>query len=616
MRLGNLEPVPVLVAEPPGLCPLCGGFMKVQKTAPRCGRTLAHGAFDGRETIHVCATGCRWASGALVTRRASCLREALMPGSIIGYDVMVFVGEQRFLHYRQREEIQTDLLEAGISISTGTVSALAQCFARYFAWLHRARSGLLKAALEADGGWPLHVDATGEAGRGTLLVVMAGWRKWVLGAWKISTERADLVLPPLRQTVHRFGEPCAAMRDMGKAMIPALNKLVAELGRPIPVLTCHQHFVADLGTDLLKAVHNQLRDLFRRTKVRPKLRALVRELGRRIGEDIEDAREAVRRWQSLADAGHRIDSGRDGLAVVRALGQWVLDYKADATGLDFPFDRPYLDLYDRCRKMLRAADAFLRNPPEDRQVVAALKRLHRYLAPVDSEVPFRQIVTRLRRRAGLLDELRNVLRLTASLPEDETLHDLEQMQEQLDQWAASLRQRRPARGPAQDTREAIDIILEHIVTHGPSLWGHAIQLPAHAGGGIRLVYRTNFPPENFFGDLKHDERRRSGHKNLGQDLEHLPAEAALVRNFEDDDYVTILCGSRDQLASAFAELDRDEREKKRNHIQPKDQVQDIGAVPQIASASLAPADRRVIRTEEMDRRIAIAAASRAPRHCC
>ncbi|MEJ2327598.1 MAG: hypothetical protein P8Y25_12630, partial [Chromatiaceae bacterium] len=32
----------------------------------------------------------------------------------------------------------------------------------------------------------------GEDGRGTLLLVMAGWRHWVLGAWKISTERAEL----------------------------------------------------------------------------------------------------------------------------------------------------------------------------------------------------------------------------------------------------------------------------------------------------------------------------------------------------------------------------------------------------------------------------------------
>jgi hypothetical protein len=541
-----------------------------------------------------------------------------MPDRSIGYDVMVFVGEQRFLHHRQREEIQADLLKAGVSISTGEVSALTRCFASYFARLHRARSGLLKAVLEADGGWPLHVDATGEAGRGTLLVVMAGWRKWVLGAWKISTERADLVLPALRETVRRFGAPCATMRDMGKAMISALEDLGAELKRPMPMasLVCHQHFVADVGTDLLQRAHDQLRDLFRRTKVRPQLRALVRDLGRRIGEDIKEARETVRRWQSLVDAGHRIDSGRDGLAVVRALAQWALDYKADSSGLDFPFDRPYLDLYNRCRKMLRAADAFLENPPEDKEVLAALKRLHRYLEPVDSEVPFRQITRHLHGRAGLLDEMRQVLRLTASLPEDETSEDHEQMREQLHQWVASLQQRRPARGPAQDTREAIDIIVEHFATHGSTLWGHAISLPDHAGGGIRLVSRTNCLLENFFGGFKHNERRRSGHKNLGHDLEHLPAEAALVQNLMDDSYVSILCGSRDQLAAAFAELDRDEREKKLQ-LQPEaKEEEDVDVDLQLSSASLSPADRRVIRTEVMDLRIAAAAGSRAPRRRC
>ena len=44
-----------------------------------------------------------------------------------------------------------------------------------------------------------------------------------------------------------------------------------------------------------------------------------------------------------------------------------------------------------------------RDPEEPKKVIAALKRLHRYLEPVDSEVPFRQIVKRLSRRAALLD---------------------------------------------------------------------------------------------------------------------------------------------------------------------------------------------------------------------
>ena len=553
------------------------------------------------------------AGGLLVTRGAGSLTEHLLPASVVGYDVMVRVGLERFLRHRQRHEICALIEdEAGIRISTGEVSALSRRFVHYLARLHQARAERLKAALASDGGWPMHVDATGEDGRGTLLLVMAGWRQWVLGAWKISTERAELILPCLRETVRTFGAPCAAMRDLGRAMTPAIDDLVSELALSIPVLACHQHFLADVGKDLLEASHAQLRDLFRSTKVRPKLRTLVRDLGRKLGPSIEDARKAVRQWQSMAEGGHGIESGDDGLAIVRAVAQWTLDYKAQASGLDYPFDRPYLDLYERCLTALRATDAFLRTPPEDKKVKSALERLHRYLAPVDCEVPFRQITERLRRRAALFDELRGVLRLAAIPQKDETEQDLERMQEKLNELVASLKKRRPERGPAQDIREAIDIILKHIDVHGANLWGHAIRLPESAGGGVRLVSRTNFPAENFFGELKHDERRRSGRKNLTQDLEHLPAEATLVYNLEHADYVTLMCGSLDRLAEAFARLDHDQREKHLRGLPADDPQQDLGSVLQLESASLSTADRRVIRTEEMDRRVAAAARSRAP----
>jgi hypothetical protein len=599
-----LGPVSVVVAEDRGGCPLCEGPMRVEKTAPRSGQTLAHGAFRAQEKIHVCAARCRWPSGALVTRRAVSLCSALIPGSNFGYDVMVFVGLGRLLQHKQREELQAELQDIhGITISTGEVSELTGRFAAYFARLHLARADEIKAALEADGGWPLHVDATGEAGRGTLLLAMAGWRRWVLGAWKISTERADLIVPCLGEVVRRFGAPVAAMRDLGKAMIPALDALVAKLDSPIPVLACHQHFASDVGKDLLEPAHGELRNLFRRAKVLPNLRLLVRELGRQIGADADRARQAVRNWQAMELADCRIDGGLDGLAVVRSLAQWVLDFKAGATGLDFPFDRPYLDLFDSCLTALRVTETFLSNPPRDNHVKRAAQRLHRYLEPVDCHVPFGLVATRLRRRAALVDELRDVLRLAVDLPQDDTEHSLTAMREKLDKLVASLAKRRPARGPAQDTREAIDVILDHIDDHGKNLWGHAIRLPPSVGGGVRLVDRTNALAENFFKSLKHCERRRSGRKNLGQDLEHLPANALLVKNLEQDDYVSLVCGSLDQLPQAFAQLDQIELTKKLNLELPQDEQADLRTILQLSSASLSPADRRVVRTEEMNLRI-------------
>ena len=347
-----------------------------------------------------------------------------------------------------------------------------------------------------------------EAGRGTLLVAIAGWRQWVLGAWKISAERADIILLYLRKVIGRFGSPCAAMRDLGRAMIPALDELVSGLQQPIPVLACHQHFLADVGKDLLNPSHAQLR--FRQWKVRPNLRALVRELGRSIDQDIDAAREAACRWQNLSEDGHRIESGLAGLA--------------------------------------------------------------------------------------------------------ETEQGLGQMRKQLDTWVASLHLRRPARGPAQDMREAIDLILKHIETHGDNLWGHAIGLPQNKG--VRLVARTNMIAENFFGTVKHEERRRSGRKNLGQDLENLPAEALLVQNLKHDDYIDTLCGSLRNLARAFAEMDEDDRNKENKGAEDKKQKNDLRSTLQIESAFLSTADRRIIRNAEMNRRVAAAAKSRAPKIMC
>ncbi len=614
------------IAEEPQPCPLCAGPVIVQKTVPRSGRTLEHGDFNIRETVYVCAAGCRWPSGPLVSHRAVSLSERLPSKCTTGYDVMVFVGLQRFVHHRQREEIRTALLnEHAVSVSTGEVSVLERRFVIYLQRLHVARRDAIAQAFADDGGWPLHVDATGEDGRGTLFIAYAGWRRWVLGAWKIPTEHADAILPCLRQAVACFGPPVAVMRDLGRAMTCAVNALVEELDRDITVLACHQHFLADVGNDLLKARHSELRDLFRRFSVLPKLRKLARDLGRKLGENIDRARAGLAAWLQENAQGHALPEGDDGLAVVRGMAQWVLDYAADGNDLGLPFDRPYLDLYDRCTKVRSAVDAFGRLPPGDRRVHRALLRLRDTLDPVVCEVPFSQVARILRRRSALLDELRDALRLVPKstgrnepLPAEpvsstRALDELRDVQQSVEDLVDSLRERRPRRGPAQDMRQAIDLILRHTDVHGPTLWGHPVELPAEAGGGIRLVERTNYLLENLNHDIKHGERRRSGRKKLTQDLENLPAGAALTFNLRDPDYVALLCGSLDQLAAAFAALDADERARQLMG-QPTKPAPALFASPTaIATASLPKEDRPFVRAKGMGRRLQAAANSRAPR---
>jgi hypothetical protein len=555
-----------------------------------------------------------------LTQRSEVLAGLLLPRRTVGYDVLVQVGLQRYVHRLQREQIRDSLEQQhGISLSTGEISTLAHDFLLYLEALHERCAPRLREVMERDGGYPLHIDATGESGRGTLLVALAGWRGWVLGSWKLDTERADAILPRLRSTVARFGAPCAVMRDLGRAVTEAADSLVETLGGDIPVLGCHFHFLRDVGKDLLAESHDKLRGLFRRFEIRPGLRAIARDLNRHLGQDIEAARRKVVDWLANPSTavGHQLPGGTTGLAVVRAIAQWVLNYSADGADEGFPFDLPYLDFHHRSSRALRAAEAFLRSAPSDHKVQRLLERLHRTLEPIRGEVPFARTTLVLERRARLFAQLRQALRLRtkpdASLPSPRAspaeIAELQDIESNAKKLTTSLRRRRPARGPAQDTREAIDVVLDHLERHGSSLFGQIISLPRASGGGVRLVDRTNLALEGFFGAMMHAERRRSGRKNLGQDLEHLPGGAPLAHNLTCADYVAIACGSLDDLPQAFAQLDAPDRRLAlpvRRRAAPEENSDVLGS-------SLPRADRVIVGSDELEQRIRAAARSRAPR---
>jgi hypothetical protein len=304
------------------------------------------------------------------------------------------------------------------------------------------------------------------------------------------------------------------------------------------------------------------------------------------------------------------------------VAQWVLDFHADGNDQGVPFELPYLDLYKRCHTASRAADAFARRPVGDAGVSKALARLRTILDPVDSQVPFGKVAATLRARDALFTELRDALRLQPKPPgrcvpavpppsveqAASEIHDIEAAVQAL---TASLKTRRPERGPAQDQRHATDTILAHLQRHGPSLFGHIIHLPDHAGGGIRLLDRTNNCIEDLFDGIKHGERRRSGRKNLTQDLEQLPPAAALATNLRKDDYVAILCGALDQLPKAFAQLDARSRRRSAPVAREAARSEEANHCD-VVSASLPSADRNLVRTEQITRRIRAAARSRAP----
>jgi hypothetical protein len=164
-------------------------------------------------------------------------------------------------------------------------------------------------------------------------------------------------------------------------------------------------------------------------------------------------------------------------------------------------------------------------------------------------------------------ELRDVLRLTdADLPRggDLSSHQMEVpavAQESLREiektTEAYLHQLRDRVGDHSKKKPVTPegVILKYMERYGDSLFGHPV-LRDEQGAIIAVVERTNNIPEHFFDQEKRHLRRRLGKAHLGRDLEDQPAQAFLAANLRHDDYVRILCGSLDNLANAFADLDQ------------------------------------------------------------
>ena len=159
----------------------------------------------------------------------------------------------------------------------------------------------------------------------------------------------------LREVRRDWGCPLAIVHDLRKSLINATRKVFPGRAQ----FVCHFHFAADVGKDILSSHVDRLRSLFRRTKVRPKLRALCRSLKKFAAATDSDEHilSSILEVQSTKDYRH-LSTPEAVQGTVHALASWILAFSHNGDGYGFPFDVPYLTLYDRIvdvDKVLRAA---------------------------------------------------------------------------------------------------------------------------------------------------------------------------------------------------------------------------------------------------------------------
>jgi hypothetical protein len=526
-------------------CPHCGAPMQIHKSQTRLLSTLQIGTVRVREVRKRCS-----ASPAHPIAASQRLAQLVPRHQRYGYDVIVAVGLARYHRHLQREEIRAELrLEHGIVLSEGSISELCNRFLHYLEALHRRQTPALRAAMQA--GYPLHIDATSESGKGGLFLCLDGWRGWVLHAVKIASENEAELRPAIEQTVSAFGKPVAFVHDLGGASAKALEPY-REQG--IVDLVCHYHFLGAIGNKLFDTECSLLRDLLRQSKVRGDLRELLRAMRKQCTGEL---------YQGKLGQGRLREA-------LPALILWVLEGEGRKDS-PYPFTLPHLSFYQRCGQLQQQAERWLPLPRShvERRVLKQALALVAALNKIDR---FAWAVPRLERSWEVFAELRDILRLTdAELPrgdrrtlsnrhfpalEADRLRDIEEItaayHEEIRQRVVASQAQTPH--PVCPTPEAI--VLDYLDRYRDRLFGHPVARD-NLGNIVAIVERTNNVAEHFFGADKQKLRRRLGRAHLGRDLEDQPAQAALAANLRHIDYVQIVCGTLEQLPRAFVELDRE-----------------------------------------------------------
>jgi hypothetical protein len=198
-----------------------------------------------------------------------------------GYDVIVYVGYALFVHCRSEQEIIKELAAKNISISDREISFLGKKFVIYLAVAHRESRQQIRKAMERRGGYILHLDGTCEADSPHLFSGLDGIAELVLENVKLPSERADLIIPFLRQIKRQYGDPIALVHDMGKAILSAVETVFP--GKPDFI--CHFHFLRDIGKDLLEDEYQRIRNRLKQHRIRSSLRQLARSLERAVGKE-------------------------------------------------------------------------------------------------------------------------------------------------------------------------------------------------------------------------------------------------------------------------------------------------------------------------------------------
>jgi hypothetical protein len=307
--------------------------------------------------------------------------------------------------------------------------------------------------------------------------------------------------------------------------------------------------------------------------------------------------EFVKQW--LEGEKTFIPNGLEGVAIIRVLAQHLLDYGYDISRKKFPFTRPYLELYRRCKKTFALLDSELNANKHIGKPRLFLKKFHSILNPIIKSEEFKSIAKSIEEKAGIFDRFRDTMRLASEGGYISKAGEIEpnpltlvEMEDDLNTLITEFQQKRSIMNGNE--QKAVDIILTHMKEHGEFLWGHRIEMVnINNDSVVRYAYRTNNCLECFFRPIKKNIRRRSGCQDAGYSMEHVSSAICYVRNLLSQEYLDIVYdGSLSNLPKKFALFDSQNRLPNKS---------DVTYTP--IKGSLPAADKRIIRSKKFTEKL-------------
>ena len=524
-------------------CPHCEAALHVWKTRLSTVATLAIGTFRAYETVlHCPRCDGRYASEEL--------RKLKPHRARYGYDVMVYVGKTMFLCCRNEEQIQRELTEKRLSISKREVSFLANKFIVYLSVAHKQSQHRIAKMLSLNGGYILHLDATCEGASPHLMCGLDGITEIVLENVKMFSENAETIVPFLKKIQKAYGDPVAAVHDMGKGIIHAVETVFPG----IPDFICHYHFLAAVGKNLLQRENDTLRLRLRRHGAQGKLRLRARELKRKVEKSPDLVPSLLKTLEEKSVDGSVLDLVP--AVVTYTLILWALAGKKQGDGYGFPFDRSYLSFYRRLqalRPMLQKLNA-VRLSGKKRDNKPYLTVIRDLFDTID-DATLRKAADHMAQKAEVFDKLRTAMRI--ALPagssglndrgSKERMSTIAQRVEKFCTWV----ERDETLAQKQEFKKMITQIREY----WKKLFCDPITVTTSEGTIQIQPQRTNNILERFFRSWKRVYRKKSGMNALEKIMKAMPANTPLVKNLNNPQYMRILLDGKQSLEERFAEID-------------------------------------------------------------